>query len=86
MKTEYEEVCVIIEWAVGIGIGLVIGAAIASFISFRIGYNRRKSDAEAEIGSAEQESRRIVNDALKVAESKKREALLEAKEEFMKQN
>ncbi len=81
MITEYEEVCVIIEWAIGIGIGLVIGAAIASFISFRIGYNRRKSDAEAEIGSAEQESKRILHDALKTAESKKREALLEAKEE-----
>ena len=62
-------------------IGLAIGAVIASFISFRIGYNRRKIDAEAEIGSAEQESRRIINEALKTAESKKREALLEAKEE-----
>ena len=81
LKTEYKEVCIIIEWAIGIFIGLVIGAAIASFISFRIGYNRRKRDAESEIGSAEQESKRIVNDALKAAESKKREALLEAKEE-----
>lgn len=69
------------EWVFGILIGLVIGAVIASFISFRMGYNRRKSDAEAEIGSAEQEAKRIVNDALKTAESKKREALLEAKEE-----
>ncbi|HEX2945754.1 MAG TPA: ribonuclease Y [Clostridia bacterium] len=73
--------CVNLEWVFGILIGLVIGAVIASFISFRMGYNRRKSDAEAEIGSAEQESKRIVNDALKTAESKKREALLEAKEE-----
>lgn len=85
MKTEYEEVCVILEGAIiGIVIGLVIGAVIASFISFRKGYNRRKNDAEAEIGSAEQESKRIVNDALKTAESKKREALLEAKEEIHK--
>lgn len=67
--------------AIGILIGLAIGAVIASFISFRIGYNRRKIQAEAEIGSAEQESRRIINEALKTAESKKREALLEAKEE-----
>ncbi len=81
MKTEYEEVCVIIEEAIALLIGLVIGAFIASFISFRKGYNRRKNDAEAEIGSAEQESKRIVNDALKTAESKKREALLGAKEE-----
>lgn len=82
MKTEYREVCVIFEWAIGIVIGLVIGAAIASFISFHMGYNRRKIDAEAVIGSAEQESEKILNDALKVAESKKREALLEAKEEI----
>jgi len=81
LKTEYKEVCVILDWLIGILIGLIIGAAIASFISFRIGYNRRKSDAEAEIGSAEEESKRILNDALKAAESKKREILLEAKEE-----
>ena len=50
MKTEYEEVCVILEWAIGgLLVGLVIGAVIASFISFRKGYNRRKNDAEAEI-------------------------------------
>lgn len=73
--------CAILYLAIGIFIGLAIGAVIASFISFRIGYNRRKIDAEAEIGSAEQESKRIVNEALKTAESKKREALLEAKEE-----
>jgi len=74
-------VCAIFELAIGILIGLVIGAIVASLISFRIGYNRRKIDAEAEIGSAEQESQRIINEALKTAESKKREALLEAKEE-----
>ena len=34
--------------------------------------------------SAEQESRRIKNEALKTAESKKREALLEAKEEVQR--
>jgi ribonuclease Y len=66
---------------IGILIGLAIGAVIASLISFRIGYNRRRIDAETKIGSAEQESRRIINEALKTAESKKREALLEAKEE-----
>ena len=58
MKTEYKEVCVIfLEVGIGILIGLIIGAVVASFISFRKGYNRRKNDAEAEIGSAEQESK-----------------------------
>lgn len=85
LKTEYEEVCAILEWAgIGLLIGLVIGAIVASIISFRKGYNHRKNDAEAEIGSAEIEAKRIVNDALKAAESKKRESLLEAKEEVHK--
>ena len=80
MKTEYEEVCAIFENVIGLLIGLVI-AVLASFIFFRKGYNQRKKDAEAEIGSAELESKRILSEAQKVAESKKREALLEAKEE-----
>lgn len=81
MKTEYEEVCAIFgEVLIGFSIGLVI-AVLASFITFRKGYSKRKKDAEAEIGSAEQESKRILSEALKGAESKKREALLEAKEE-----
>ena len=82
MKTEYEEVCVIyIYTLIGLIIGLVI-AIVASFISFRSGYTRRKKVAEAEIGSAEQESKRMLSEAQKVAESKKRESLLEAKEEI----
>jgi len=80
LKTEYKEVCAILNLAIGFVIGLVI-AVIASFISFRFGYNRRKIDAEAEIGSAEQESKRILSEAQKIAESKKRDAVLEAKEE-----
>ena len=35
-----------------------------------------------EIGSAEQEAKRIVGDAIKTAESKKREAVLEGKDEI----
>lgn len=49
---------------------------------FRLGVNYRKKIAEAEIGSAEQESKRIVSEAQKAAEAKKREVLLEAKEEI----
>jgi ribonuclease Y len=40
--------------------------------------------AEKEISSAEEEARRIVNESIKSAESKKREMLLEAKEEIHK--
>lgn len=66
---------------IGVSIGTVI-AVSASFIMFRVGVNHRRKIAEAEIGSAEQEKIRIISEAQKAAESKKREALLEAKEEI----
>ncbi|MCX7922968.1 MAG: ribonuclease Y [Clostridia bacterium] len=74
-----------IPYVIGFSIGLVI-AIIASVIiwsmRFKQGIEFRKKNAEAEIGSAEQEAVRIKADALKAAEAKKREALLEAKEEI----
>ena len=63
--------------AVVVGVACLIGGAV-------IGYQRRKTFAEREIGSAEEEARRIINDAIKSAESKKREATVEAKEEILK--
>ena len=45
----------------------------------------RKKVAEATIGSAQQEATRIVNDAVSKAESKKKEAILEAKDEIHRQ-
>ena len=66
----------------------VIIAVAAVLISLAVGavvgYQRRKSFAEREIGSAEEEARRVINDAIKSAESKKREATVEAKEEILK--
>ncbi|MHB8063827.1 MAG: ribonuclease Y, partial [Ruminiclostridium sp.] len=76
-----------IEGYLFIGLGLAIGlviAIIASFIFFRRGFEARKKQAEAQIGSAEQEAQKIVGEALKQGEGKKREALLEAKEEIHK--
>ena len=64
----------------------IIGAValiVGGVVGIVIGWNRRKSTAEHEIGSAEEEATRIVNEAYKSAESKKREALLEAKEEII---
>jgi ribonuclease Y len=75
-------VCDIIGYfLLGLAIGIVV-AVIASFIMFRAGINHRKKIAEAEIGSAEQESKRLLSEAQKIAEAKKREVLLEAKEEI----
>ena len=51
---------------------------------FFVGVQHRKNTAEREIASAEDEAIRIINDAVKGAESKKREALVEAKDEIHK--
>lgn len=60
---------------------IVIGVAAAA-VGFLGGYLSRKLMAEARIGSAEEEAKRIKQDAEKVAETKKREALVEAKDEI----
>lgn len=61
--------CVVVAAAAGIAVGIVY----------------RKKVAEATIGSAQQEATRIVNDAVSKAESKKKEAILEAKDEIHRQ-
>ena len=58
-------------------------AVVAAAVSFFLGITYRKKVAEKEISSAEEEARRIINEAIKSSESKKREALLEAKEEIL---
>jgi len=53
-------------------------------VGFFLGIVYRKKVSEREIQSAEEKAKRIINDSIKSAESKKREALLEAKEEIHK--
>ena len=62
----------------------ILIAAAALIAGFFIGFGYRKKVAEREISSAEEEAKRIINESIKSAESKKREALLEAKEEIHK--
>ena len=62
----------------------IAGFIIGAIIFFLVGMNYRKKVAEKEIGSAEDEARRIINEAIKSGESKKREMLVEAKEEIHK--
>ena len=59
-----------------------VAAVVCSVLGFIIGWNGRRKSAEATIRSAEDEARRILGDAIKNAESKKKEALLEAKDEI----
>jgi len=58
--------------------------AISALVFFFLGVMYRKKIAEREISSAEAEATRIINDAIKSGEGKKREMLLEAKEEIHK--
>lgn len=66
----------------------VVGAAAAGFFAFKkgvnIGIDRRKQQAESIMGSAEKEAERILHDATKDAETKKKSALIEAKDEIHK--
>ena len=62
----------------------VVLAVISGAICFRLGISHRKRIAEAQIGSAEAEAKRLVDEAVKTAENKKRESLLSAKEEIIK--
>ena len=60
--------------------GIIIVAVL--LVAFFLGIVYRKKIGEKEIASAEDEAKRILNEAIKSGESKKREALLEAKEEI----
>ena len=66
---------------------ILIAAAAVVFcvVGFILGSQHRKKTAEAKIGSAEEQAKKIVSDAITQAESKKKEAILEAKDEIHKQ-
>ncbi len=63
---------------------IVVAAAVGVGAGYGIGYIARKKVAEREIGSAEKEATRIINEAIRSGESRKKEMLLEAKDEIHK--
>jgi len=68
-------------------VGLIVGVIfviITYVVRFKQGIEFRKKSAESEIGSAEQEAKKIIASAYKASESKKRELLFEAKSEIYK--
>ena len=65
-------------------IAVLITLCVVAPITWFVAVAYRKKVYEDKIGSAEEKSREIIDEALKVAETKKREALLEAKEESLK--
>ncbi len=75
-----------------LSVGFVVGAviiilaliAVTALVAWKCAISYRIKVGEAKVGSAEEKAREIIDDALKTAETKKREALLEAKEENLK--
>ena len=63
----------------------IIAGIVCLVVGVVVGFQYRKSVAEKEIGSAETEATRIINEAIKAGETKKRESILEAKDEIHKQ-
>jgi len=70
--------------ALEIAIVFLITAIVVGAIAFAMGVSYRKRIAEAQIGSAEEKASKIIDDAITTSEAKKREAMLEAKEETLK--
>ncbi|MCI5795631.1 MAG: ribonuclease Y [Ruminococcus sp.] len=63
-------------------IAAAAAAVVFGVVGFVLGEVHRKKVAESAIGSATEEATRIVNQAVQTAENKKREAILEAKDEI----
>ena len=63
---------------------LIIAVIAAAVIAWFAAIIYRKKSYEIKVGKAEDRSKEIIDEAIRTAESKKREALLEAKEENMK--
>ncbi|WP_312698983.1 ribonuclease Y [Sedimentibacter sp.] len=59
----------------------IIVGIICAIIGIAIGFIIRKNISESKIGSAEQEAKRIIDEVTKDAETKKKEILVEAKDE-----
>ena len=63
---------------------IVVGILAGIAAGFGIGIVYRKKVAEREIGSAEAEATRLINEAIRSGENRKKEMLLEAKDEIHK--
>ena len=63
---------------------IIVGALVLAAVMFAVGVVYRKRVGEREIGSAEAEATRIINEAIRSGENRKKEMLLEAKDEIHK--
>ena len=62
---------------------LIVLLIIALPVTWKAAMSRKKKEDAATIGSAEEKARSIIDDAIKTAEAKKRESLLEIKEQSL---
>ena len=69
---------------VNIIIAVVVTLIVVMPITYFATVSKLKNDANSKIGNADIKAREIIDDALKTAETKKKEALLEVKEESIK--
>ena len=69
-----------------LAIGLIAGISVACLIvGGIIGSIIRKISADKKLGSAEQQAKKLLEDAIRAAETKRKEYLLEAKDEISKE-
>ena len=66
---------------IAVGVVLIVAAAA---ISHFLTVSNLKKNADSKIGNAETKAREIIDDAVKTAEAKKKESLLEIKEESIR--
>lgn len=63
---------------------LAVLVILCSLIMFLVGRNTERQNYARKIGTAEEKSREIIDEAIRTAENKKRDTLLETKEEALK--
>ncbi len=65
-------------------IAVIVALAIAIPVTAKIATSKYAKEVESKIGNADEKAREIIDEALKTAEAKKREGLLEVKEESIR--
>ena len=65
-------------------IAVVVTLIVVMPVTYFVTVSKLKNDANSKIGNADVKAREIIDDALKTAETKKKEALLEVKEESIR--
>ena len=65
-------------------IAVVVTLIVVMPVTYFVTVSKLKNDANSKIGNADVKAREIIDDALKTAETKKKEALLEVKEESLR--